>query len=71
MLKKSTSGVPCLRRSGSAQAGQPFVVLTYSVYAPRAKGPAALPVERRVLARRGWAGEMTGFFEHHALQLVF
>ena len=43
----------------------------YYVYAPLAKGPAALPVERRVLARRGWAGEMTGLFEHPALQLVF
>jgi hypothetical protein len=39
-LKKSASGVPCLRRasfaevateaeSGNAQAGRPFVVLTY------------------------------------------
>ena len=25
---------------------------------------AALPAERRVLARRGWAGEMSGLFEH-------
>ena len=41
ILKKSASGVPCLRRasfaevateaeSGYAQAGRPFVVLTYS-----------------------------------------
>jgi len=30
MLKKSASGVPCLRRRGYAQAGHPFVVLTYS-----------------------------------------
>jgi len=40
MLKKAASGVPCLRRasfaevatkaeSGFAQAGRPFVVLTY------------------------------------------
>ena len=25
-----------------------------------------LPAERRVLARRGWAGEMSGHFEHPA-----
>ncbi len=29
MLKKSASGVPCLRRSGFAQAGRLFAVLTY------------------------------------------
>jgi hypothetical protein len=27
---------------------------------------AALPAERRVLARRGWAGEKVGHFEHPA-----
>jgi hypothetical protein len=27
---------------------------------------AALPAERRVLARRGWAGETVGLFEHPA-----
>ncbi len=27
---RQASGVPCLRRSGFAQAGRPFVVLTYS-----------------------------------------
>jgi hypothetical protein len=27
---------------------------------------AALPAERRVLARRGWAGEMSSLFEHPA-----
>ena len=27
---------------------------------------AALPAERRVLARRGWAGEMSSLFEHSA-----
>jgi len=37
--------------------------LTYSMYAPRAKGPAALPVEGRVLGRLGWAGQTTGLFE--------
>ena len=64
MLKKAASGVPCLRRSGFAQAGRPFAVLTYSMYAPRVKMAAALPVEGRVLARLGWAGQTTDFFEH-------
>ena len=27
---------------------------------------ATLPAERRVLARRGWAGEKSGLFEHPA-----
>ena len=56
MLKKATSGVPCLRRaysaevalatkagSGYAQAGRHFVVLTYWKYAPRVKIAAAFP----------------------------
>jgi hypothetical protein len=34
MLKKAASGVPCLRRSGFAQAGRHFAVLTYWEYAP-------------------------------------
>jgi len=42
MLKKAASGVPCLRRSGFAQAGRPFAVLTYSMYAPHVKRAAAL-----------------------------
>jgi|GEM_PF-3243487 len=52
MLKKGASlrqgydrqagSVPCLRRSGFAQAGPPFVVLTYYEFAPRVKVPAAL-----------------------------
>ena len=59
-----------------AQAGRPFVgfaltslvlfapfALTYSVYALGAKAPAALPVERHVLACTGWAGETAGLFE--------
>ncbi len=40
---------------------RPLVVLTYSVYVPRAKGPAALPEERHVLACTGWAGETAAF----------
>ncbi|MEE9232821.1 MAG: hypothetical protein V3U07_05155 [Nitrospirales bacterium] len=31
------------------------------LYAPRAKSPAALPEERRVLARPGWVGETVVF----------
>jgi hypothetical protein len=43
MLKKATSSsVPCLRRSGYAQAGRHFVVLMYWKYAPRVKIAAAL-----------------------------
>jgi len=42
MLKKTASGVPCLRRSGFAQAGRHFAVLTYLMYAPRVKRAAAL-----------------------------
>ncbi len=53
MLKKAASGVlailPCSR------TGE---------YAPRVKTAAALPVEGRVLARLGWAGQTTDFFEH-------
>jgi len=41
-LKKAASGVPCLRRSGYAQAGRHFAVLTYSMYAPRVKMAAVL-----------------------------
>ncbi len=33
-------------------------------YAPRVKMAAALPVEGRVLACLGWAGQTTDFFEH-------
>ncbi|MFB3114753.1 MAG: hypothetical protein ACE1ZW_02095 [Nitrospirales bacterium] len=47
---------------------RPFAVLTYYEYAPRVKTAAALPVEERVLARLGWAGQTTDFFEHsHSL----
>ena len=37
LLKKAASAVPCLRRSGFAQAGHQFFVLTYWKYAPRVK----------------------------------
>ncbi|MDH5427075.1 MAG: hypothetical protein OEY57_02710 [Nitrospirota bacterium] len=42
LLKKAASGVPCLRRSGFAQAGRPFAVLTYCGYVSRAKMAVAL-----------------------------
>jgi hypothetical protein len=35
-------------------------------YASGFDSPAALPAERRVLARRGWVGEMSELFEHPA-----
>jgi hypothetical protein len=35
-------------------------------YASVAELPAALPAERRVLARRGWVGETSRHFEHPA-----
>jgi hypothetical protein len=40
----------------------PFDVL--GKYASGIVLPAALPVERRVSARRGWVGENGGLFEH-------
>ena len=33
-------------------------------------GTIPLPAERRVLARRGWAGEISGFFEHPARSVI-
>jgi hypothetical protein len=39
-------------------------------YASGFDSPAALPAERRVSARRGWAGKNRGRFEHPALWLV-
>ena len=44
----------------SVQAGRPLIVLTYSVYVPRANGPAVLPEEQDVLAHMGWANETAG-----------
>ena len=35
-------------------------------YASGFDSPAALPAERRVLARRGWVGEISELFEHPA-----
>ena len=57
MLKKSDSGV--------------LASLKASTYPEGAFGPslaAALPAERRVLARRGgWVGEKSGLLEHPAV----
>ncbi len=53
MLKKSASCVLASLRGSTYRS----VRLAPSL-------PAALPVERRVLARRGWAGENGGLFEH-------
>ena len=36
-------------------------------YASGFDPPAALPAERRVLARRGWVGEKSELFEHPAV----
>ncbi len=49
---------------------RPFAVLTYYEYAPRVKTAAALPVDGRVLARLGWAGQTTNFFEHSPQQML-
>ncbi len=53
MLKKSASGVLASLRGSRYRS----VRLASSL-------AAALPAERRVLARRGWAGEKSGLFEH-------
>lgn len=48
-------------------AGDVFASLRGSTYRNVRLSPslvAALPAERRVLARRGWAGEKEGLFEH-------
>ncbi|MEE9233691.1 MAG: hypothetical protein V3U07_09545 [Nitrospirales bacterium] len=44
------------RRRVRQRRSRAFVVLTYHVYAPSAKSPAALPEERHVLACTGWGG---------------
>jgi hypothetical protein len=53
MPKKSVSGILASRRGSTYRS----VRLASSL-------AAALPAERRVLARRGWAGENRGHFEH-------
>jgi hypothetical protein len=56
MLKKSASGVLASFRGSTYSKEYDFASLL----------AAAAPVERRVPARRGWAGEMSGLFEHPA-----
>jgi hypothetical protein len=80
MLKKATSGVPCLRRaysaevalatkagSGYAQAGRHFVVLTYWKYAPRVKKGDALrdaTSNTAAFPSVGSGQDWTNFFDH-------
>ena len=76
MLKKSANFVLASFRSSTgtrpphhSAARTDLVLLIRRTVRPRgyASGfdsPAALPAERRVLARRGWAGEKSGLFEH-------
>jgi hypothetical protein len=52
MLKKSASGVLGTRETSNVK-GETILF-----------GAAAAPAERCVLARRGWAGENSGHFEH-------
>ena len=49
---------------------RPFVVLTYSPERSARQRTWGLPVERRVLACRGWEGKKGGHFEHPALPLI-
>ncbi len=52
--------MPSRRRRVRQRRSRPLVVLTYSVYVPRANGPAVLPEEQDVLAHMGWANETAG-----------
>jgi len=56
MLKKFFSFVLGLSKSSTYPTG----------YASGFDSPAALPAERRVSARRDWAGEISDLFEHPA-----
>ncbi len=71
MLKKAASGVLAILPTFGLTDLPLFAAfaLTYSMYAPRVKMAAVLPVDERVLARLGWAGQTTDFFEH-SLQLM-
>jgi hypothetical protein len=78
MLKKSARSFSAHRnpqrgpgRLTNSAARTDLVLLIRRTVRPRgyASGfdsPAALPAERRVSARRGWAGEKSGLFEHPA-----
>jgi hypothetical protein len=56
MLKKPASFVLASLRGSNVPQGYAFASLL----------AAALPAERRALARRGWAGENRGLFEYPA-----
>src|SRR3989442_10014506 len=70
MLKKSL--LPPARPRRAKTRPFPCVVLaslrgsTYRSVRLASSLAAALPAERRVSARRGWAGEKSGLFEHPA-----
>ncbi len=61
MLKKAASGV-----LASFETGEAYLVKREAKIEQRESllGTAAWPVERRVSARRGWAGEISSLFEH-------
>jgi hypothetical protein len=59
MMKKATSGVLVSKISSTYPRG----------YASGIFSSAALPAERRVLARRGWAGEKRDLFDHPMITL--
>ena len=66
VLKKPASGVPCLRRSGFAQAGPPFAMLTYShVHSACQQGLRLLDVASNTAAfpSRGLRTGLDGLFE--------
>jgi hypothetical protein len=59
---ESVHCIPCGNVEKSRQQrSRLFAVLTYYEYAPRVKMAGALPVEGRVFARLGWAGQTTNF----------
>ena len=80
MLKKSASGVLASLRGSTRVSWKSEALeglFRSPRSSERANGPttcgpyllasslaAALPAERRVLARRGWVGEKSGLFEH-------
>ena len=54
------------RQYGGASPDEPLVHTKCGMYLFASSLTAAAPVERRVSARWGWAGEKTGLFEHPA-----
>ena len=79
MLKKSASGVLASLRGSEALEGifrSPRSILLANGYTKCGRYllasslAAALPAEWRVSARRGWAGEKSGLFEHPEANLT-